>query len=313
MSLTNEISNEPNNKGVQKKPISHSKSRKNRKIEWTPYLYLLPAVTLSLLFFIFSIVFTFFISFTKWDGVNDIQFVGFENYIEMFNDPNFLIACLNTVIWVLGGLIIPVLIPLILAIAITKSRFGSAFKNIFYLPNALSPTIAGIIMTVLLSLYGLPQVMGMLGLDSLQTNWLNIPYVNTLIMVASGAWQGIGINLILFIVGLNNIPTEPIEAAKLDGASGLTLYTKLILPLLKPTTLIVLLMSLVNSFKTFDVIWVMTGGGPYRTSETLAVTMYKEAFVNNELGYGSAVAIFLSIITLAISWFFLKDTFKGEE
>ncbi len=225
MSLTNEISNESTKKEVHITPSPKSKPQKNRKTEWTPYLYLLPAVALSLLFFIFSILFTFIISFTEWDGVNEIQFVGLENYIKMVSDPNFLIACLNTVIWVIGGLIIPVFIPLVLAIAITKSRFGSTFKNIFYLPNALSPTIAGIIMTVLLSLYGLPQLMGMVGLDSLQTNWLNIPYVNTFIMVASGAWQGIGINLILFIVGLNNIPTEPVEAAKLDGASGLTLYT----------------------------------------------------------------------------------------
>lgn len=286
-----------------------------RKKSWkklTAYLYILPAVLLVSIFCVYSIIFTTFISFTNWDGMNEMSFVGISNYIAMFRDPNFLTACLNTFIWVIGALVIPVTIPLILAILISKSKFGTTFKNIFYLPNALSPTIAGVIMTILLTMYGLPQIAGILGFENLQTNWLNIPYVNTLIMIVSGAWQGIGINLILFIVGLNNIPKEPIEAAKLDGASGVPLYTKVVLPLLKPTTLIVLLMSLINSFKTFDTIWVMTGGGPYRTSETLAVTMYREAFANNQLGYASAVAIFLSVIVLIISWFFLRDTFKAE-
>lgn len=286
---------------------------KRKSIKLIQYLYLAPAVLLVTIFCIYSILFTTYISFTNWDGISEMTFVGFQNYINMFHDPNFLTSLMNTFIWVVGSLIIPVTIPLILAILIINSRFGSIFKNIFYLPNALSPTIAGVIMNILLTMYGLPQVFGLLGFDSLVTNWMTIPYLNTFIMVVSGAWQGIGINLILLIVGLNNLERGPIEAARIDGASGLQLYIKIVLPLLKPTILTVLLMSLINSFKTFDTIWVMTGGGPYRTSETLAVTMYREAFTNNQLGYGSAVAIFLSVIVLFISWFFLKDTFKGEE
>ncbi|HLQ70632.1 MAG TPA: sugar ABC transporter permease [Bacillota bacterium] len=279
----------------------------------TPYLYLAPSVFLVVIFCIYSDFFSLIISFVEWDGLNEMNFIGFENYIKMFQDPNFLLSSLNTLIWVVGTLLIPVSIALLFAIAITHVKTQSFFKTVFYLPNALSQTIAGIILTTILSTYGLPHLLDVMGFESLAKDWLTIPYLNTLIMVVSSGWQGIGINLILFIVGLNQIPPEPIEAARIEGAKGIRLYTKVIIPLLKPIMLIVLLMSLVNSFKSFDTIWVMTNGGPYRTSETLAVTMYKEAFVDYNLGYGSAIAIFLSVIVLIVSWFLLRDTFKGEE
>ena len=131
-------------------------------------------------------------------------------------------------------------------------------------------------------------------------------------MIGASVWQGIGTNLVLLIVGLSNLPSEPIEAARLDGAKGLQLYRYVVLPLLKPTLVIVLLMAIINSFKTFDGIWLMTGGGPYRTSETLAVTMYKETFINNSYGYGSAVATVLSVIVLIISITYLRQTFKED-
>ncbi|GIN59768.1 carbohydrate ABC transporter permease [Lederbergia ruris] len=289
----------------------NSNQRITQKI--IPYLYVLPAALIVLVFFISSSAFTFYASFTDWSGLNKLELIGITNYIELFKDGYFVQSLINTVIWVFAGLIIPVLIPLVLAILITKTRFTGTYKNIFYLPNAVSPTIGALIMTALLSNYGIPKILGMMGFESLDTYWLGIPYVNTLVMIGASVWQGIGVNLILLVVGLNNIPSEPVEAAQIDGASGFSLYSKVVFPLLKPTLVIVILMSIVNSFKTFDIIWLMTNGGPYRTSETLAVTMYKETFVNGNYGYGAAVATILSIIVLFISWFYLKKTFEGEE
>ncbi|WP_395520821.1 carbohydrate ABC transporter permease [Enterococcus faecium] len=277
-----------------------------------PYFYVLPAALLVTVFFIMSAIFTFSLSFTKWNGLSDIQFVGLENYIRLFHDGYFIQSLLNTLIWVFSALIIPVIIPLVLAIMVINSRWVTAFKNIFYLPNAVSPTIGALIMTSLLSNYGLPKLLETVGLTETTTYWLGIPYVNTFVMIGSSVWQGIGTNLILLIVGLSNLPAEPVEAAKLDGASGFKLYRYVILPLLKPTLIIVLLMAIINSFKTFDGIWLMTGGGPYRSSETLAVTMYKETFANGSYGYGSTVAVVLSIIVLAISVIYLRQTFKED-
>lgn len=277
-----------------------------------PYLYVLPAASLVIIFFITSALYTIYTGFTEWNGLGDKVFVGFQNYVKLFADVNFQQSLINTLIWVFAGLIIPVTIPLVLAIAISRTRHQTTLKNIFYFPNAISPTIGSLIITSLLSIYGLPKLFGLMGFESLDQYWLNIPYVNTFVMIGASVWQGIGTNLILFIVGLSNIPTEPIEAAQLDGAKTFTLYTNIVLPLMKPTIVVVLLMSLVNSFKTFDSIWLMTGGGPFRTSETLALTMYKETFINGQYGYGSAIATFLSMIVLAISFFYLRYTFKGE-
>ena len=131
-------------------------------------------------------------------------------------------------------------------------------------------------------------------------------------MILTGVWQGIGLNMILFVSGLKNMDTSPIEAAQIEGASGLKMYTRVILPMLKPTIIVVLLMALVNSFKVFDGIWVMTKGGPYRTSETLALTMYEESFIYNRFGSGAAVAVVLTVVILIVSYFNVKNTFKED-
>ena len=151
-----------------------------------------------------------------------------------------------------------------------------------------------------------------MGFEELACDWLAIPFVNTAVMICMNAWQGIGLNLILFISGFKNLPASPIEAAKLEGANTFQMYFKGIFPLLKSTMIVVLLTSLVNSFKIFDSIWVMTKGGPYRSSETLALTMYIESFVRNHLGLGSAVAVVLTVIILIVSYFNLRNSFKED-
>ena len=219
---------------------------------------------------------------------------------------------MNTIFWVVGSLLISFLIPLLFAVLITNSSWLTGFKNIFYFPTALSATIGGLIMATLLSTYGIPQILGAMGFEQLERDWLAIPYVNTFIMIGMNIWQGIGLNLILFISGLKNVPSSPIEAATIEGANVVQLYFKVVFPLLKSTIIVVLLMSLVNSFKVFDSIWVMTKGGPYRTSETLALTMYEESFVRNNMGLGSAIAVVLTIVILIVSYFNLRKSFKED-
>ncbi len=285
---------------------------KGKRRTWTDYLYLMPAVVLITVFFISSIAYTGWLSFYESDGFSAPVFVGFKNYAYLFRDANFMISLGNTIIWVVCSLVISFAIPLFLAILIVKSRHVSLFKNIFYFPNVLSATIAGILIRSMISLYGLPQLFGMLGMERWVCDWLAVPRLNTFIMIFSSTWQGIGMNLLLFIVGLNSMDASPIEAATIDGAGTFNMYTKIVFPLLKPTSTVVLLMSLVNSFKVFDSIWVMTKGGPYRSSETLALTMYEESFIRNKLGLGSAVAIVLTIIITIVSYFNIRNTFRSE-
>ena len=132
-------------------------------------------------------------------------------------------------------------------------------------------------------------------------------------MIAAFTWQGLGPTMVLFLVGLQNIPREPIEAALVDGAGRLRLFWHVTLPLLRPITAVVVGISLINSFKVFDLIWVMTQGGPYRSSETLAVTMYRESFVSFHVGYGAAVAVVLTAIVWVVAVFYLRAMFRRVE
>ena len=142
--------------------------------------------------------------------------------------------------------------------------------------------------------------------------WLYQPPWNNYAMITAYTWQTMGTNMILFLVGLQNIPHEPIEASQIDGATGWQTYRYVTWPLLQPIATVVILMALINSFKVFDIIWVMTQGGPFRSSETLAVTMYRESFTMFQMGYGAAIAVVLTIFELFLSWIYLRKTFQRE-
>lgn len=281
--------------------------------KYKDYLYIAPAVILISVFFISSIIFAVRLSFFEWDGFSDMKFVGFENYVAFFTDKNFQISLMNTFIWVMSSLVLSMGVPLLFALLITNSRFPTMFKHALYLPKVLSGTIGGVVTASLLSIYGIPHIMEVLGFEELVFDWLSIPYVNTFIMIIMGVWQGIGLNMVVFIAGLNSLDYTSVEAALIEGAGTIKIHTKVIFPLLKPTILVVLVQSLVGSFNVFDSIWVMTKGGPYRTSETLALTMYQESFVYNRLGKGAAVAVVLTILVLCVAGFNLKNMFKEEK
>jgi multiple sugar transport system permease protein len=180
-----------------------------------------------------------------------------------------------------------------------------------YLPATLAATVVAVIWSYVYSNNGvLNEGLRWFGLDSLTQPWLVHAPTNTLAMIVTSTWRLLGPSIILFLVGLQTIPTELIEAAKIDGAGGWTLFRRMKLPLLRPITTVVVTMSVINSFTTFDLVWIMTQGGPGRSSETLAVTMYRQAFVMWNMGYAAAVAVILSSIVLVFSITYLRTTFK---
>ena len=217
-------------------------------------------------------------------------------------------------IWVVATLVFPVLLGLVLAVFVNRIPLQGFFKSIFYLPYAVSATSVAVIWTFMLSPFGVVNVaLRTVGLDGLARNWLMMPPWNTIAMLMAYTWQTAGTNMILFLVGLQGIPTEPVEAAKLDGASAWQTFRYIILPLLRPITTVVITIAVVNSFQVFDLIWVMTQGGPYRSSETLAVTMYRESFVLFRLGFGASIANILSLIVIIFSIVYLRSIFQQED
>jgi len=278
-----------------------------------PYLYLLPAVLFVGVFLLYPAAYTFYISFTKWDGLNPPQFIGLQNYFQIVKEPVFQTSLRNTLIWVVATLLFPVLLGLLLAVFVNRIPLQGFYKSVFYLPYAISATSGAVIWGFMLSPTGVVNaVLREVGLGGLARSWLIIPPWNTIVMLIAFTWQTTGTNMILFLVGLQSIPTDPVEAAKLDGANAFQVFRHITLPLLKPITTVVITLAVVNSFKVFDLIWVMTQGGPYRSSETLAVTMYRESFVQFRLGFGASIASLLSIIVILFSIVYLRSIFRQE-
>lgn len=279
-----------------------------------PYLYMLPAILFVGVFLLYPAAYTLYVSFTRWDGLNPPEFIGLDNYIQLLRESVFVTSATNTVVWVVATLVFPVLLGLMLAVFVNRIPLQGFFKSIFYLPYAVSATSVAVIWTFMLSPFGVVnELLRTIGLDAMTRNWLLTPPWNNITMLMAYTWQTTGTNMILFLVGLQAIPVEPVEAAKLDGASSWQTFRHIILPLLRPITTVVITIAVVNSFKVFDLIWVMTQGGPFRSSETLAVTMYRESFVLFRLGFGASIANVLSLIVIAFSVVYLRSIFRRED
>ncbi len=278
----------------------------------TPYLFLAPALALVGGLLLWPFGRTLLLSFTDSDGPTRGSFVGVDNYTRLASDPILTDALVNTLLWVIGTLVLPVGIGLLVAVLSLDLNKSSLFRLPFLIPYALSGTAIGVMWEFMLRGNGaINNTLESMGLERFTESWLLRPPMNTWAMIVASTWQSVGVCVLLFLIGLQVIPHDPIEAARLDGAEGWRLFRDMTFPLLRPMTIVVVGISLVNSLKTFDIIWVMTQGGPYRSSETLAVTMYRETFLLFRHGYGSAIAVLLSAIVLAVSWVYLSRTLRG--
>ncbi|RWZ68068.1 sugar ABC transporter permease [Labedella populi] len=269
--------------------------------------FLAPGVVAVVLVLHLPVVYTVYLSFTDFNGLGDPDFVGLDNYVRMFRDPAVLTSIVNTLLWVVGTLVVPVGLGLVVAYLAFGLPGGAWLRVPFLIPYALSGVAVGVVFSFVLQNGGaLSQALEWLNLPGSELRWLQDAPLNTFAMIIASAWQGVGVNALLFTVGLQSIPKEPLEAAKVDGAVGWRLFRYMIWPLLRPSTTIVVGLSIVNSLKTFDIVQSMTQGGPNRVSETLGVTMYRNTFLNSEYGLGAAVALFLTVITLAASIIYLR-------
>ncbi|MEV4470025.1 sugar ABC transporter permease [Nonomuraea sp. NPDC049504] len=265
------------------------------------YGYVAPAALLVAVLLYAPFLWTAYLSLTTYDGLEPPVWNGLANFGKLFDDAALLTSIRNTLIWVIGTMVLPVGLGLLVAVLSYDIRGGAWFRVPFMLPYALSGAGLAMVWSPILSHGGIANVL--LGVD---TAFLQDAPVNTFAMLAVWTWQQLGVNTLLFVVGLQSIPKEPIEAARLDGASGWRLFRHVIWPLMRPLTAVVVGLALVAGLKTFDIVWVLTQGGPGRNSETLAVTMYKETFVASDYGYGSAVAVLLTVVTGLASYLYLR-------
>jgi ABC-type sugar transport system permease subunit len=277
------------------------------------YLFILPAFLLVFVLLLIPMFQNIYYSFFAWDGISEPIFIGLKNYISFFSDENFLVSFRNTLIWVGFTLIFPVMGGLLIAIFVKGMVLEKFFKSIFFIPLTISFVATGIIWTYMFSkeLGVLNNLFDVFGIKR-NVSWLTGVPLNTFSLLIAWTWQQLGVNMVLFLMGLATIPGEPIEAAVIDGANKWQTFVHVTFPMLRPITTIVITMAMVNSFKAFDIIYVMTRGGPYRSSETLAVTMFRETFTLFRMGYGAAISVLLSIIVIAVSAIYIKRMARKE-
>lgn len=268
--------------------------------------FLIPALLLVGVMLLVPFAATVYQSLTRDNGFTS-EFIGIENYVSLFSDPGFLQSLVNTVMWTVGTLVLPVGLGLLIAVFTSSMRGGKWLRFAFILPYALSGAATAVIWGFILRSDGaLNQAIGFFGFTPPAAGWLLEWPTNTIVMIIANTWQATGVTVILFLVGLQSIPQETVEAGQLDGASGMRLFWNVVLPQLRPVTIVVIGMSIANSLRVFDLIWLLTKGGPGGVSETLAVTMYRQTFIISDYGTGAAVAVVLAVIVVASSWAYLR-------
>jgi multiple sugar transport system permease protein len=276
------------------------------------YFFIIPFFITFLIFSLYPIIYTFFLSFNKYDGIQEMQYIGFENYKRLFTDKYFYKALYNTWrIWIFN--IIPQIgFALLLAALFTynKIRGEGFFKAVFYFPNLVTAASIALLFNVLLDWQNGPINQILLNLDLIKEpiNWLNIPtYAQNTVSLIQW-WMWFGQTMIICLAGISAIPTTYYEAAIVDGATKWQVFWKITLPLLKPTMIYVVITSLIGGMQIFDVPAILTdgAGAPQHSLMTMVIFLYNQAFRYENFGYASAVAYGLFIIISVISFFALK-------
>lgn len=275
-------------------------------------LFLLPAVLLVGILSIVPFVVTVGRSFLD-DAVVDPSFSWLSSYERLVTDPVIVKSMLNTLMWLVGTVVIPVGLGLAIAALTNSVSWGKYARLAIVLPYALSGTAVAVVWNFVLQDTGaLNSLLEGIGLGSWAQPWLLNWPGNTIMLIIANSWQASGVAVILYLVGLQGIPVETIEAAALDGVDGVKRFFLVIFPQLRASTAVVMGISLANGLKSFDLIWVLTNGGPGRATETLAVSMYWQSFVLQRPGSGAAIAVVLTIIVVAVSVGYLRKQLKSN-
>jgi len=278
---------------------------------------LAPALIVYCVFAVYPMLHVFVLSFMKWNGLTATkQFVGIDNYVQVFTqDPVFWTAVINTVLWTAMSVVFPPAIGFALALALNQNIPGrGSLRALFYLPVIIAPiAVATMWRWMYDPFFGLfNATLTGLGLQGLIQDWLGDRNVALYSMFIAYVWQTVGFSLVLFLAGLQNVSRTLIEASRIDGAGRFDVFRYVTLPALRPSIAIVIILSIINSLKAFDIVYGMTGGGPAQSTQMLALWAYTQAMQLGDFGRGSAISVVLLLITIAIVIPYLRWTRTRE-
>lgn len=271
-------------------------------------LFLSPTLVIFTAFILFPVFFSFYLSFHSWNMFSgDTTFVGLENYSRMIQDAEFWQVLGNTAVYTFGTIPINMALSLWVAYLLNKKLKGKKFlRTAFFAPVIISPVAAAVIWRWMYDPnFGLVNyLISFLGIGSI--NWLNEPTAAMFALIIMGVWKTFGINMILFSAGLQGIPYNYYEAAELDGAGKWAKFYHITIPMLAPTTFFIMIMSMISSFQVFDIVYVLTSGGPMGSTKVLVFYVYEYAFKFFEMGYASAISYFLFAVLFILTMLQVK-------
>ncbi|SEQ65947.1 carbohydrate ABC transporter permease [Piscibacillus halophilus] len=277
-------------------------------------LYVLPALIMVSIFVFVPLVLTGYYGLMDWNGIGAMNFIGLENYKELLFDLKFWDSVYHSILLAIFSTLSLGIYLLISIVLDSKIKGSDLLRKIYLIPMLLSSVaIAQLWLKIYHPTNGmLNSLLAFFGVDH-TPDWLAEPQIVLYAIFVPILWQYAGFYILIYYAALKNIPNELIEAARIDGASPLQIALKVKLPLISGIIKVTIVLAIVGSLKYFDLIYVMTGGGPNGHSEVMASYMYKEAFSSHNFGYGSAVAFFLLIITLITTYIIRKLTASKED
>lgn len=278
-----------------------------------PILFLLPAASILLVFQIFPAIYSLYISFFEWDMISSPVFAGLANYITLSHDSDFWKSLLNTFYFAVGTVPTSIVISFLIAYALNRKMRGLAFFRTAYFLPVVTPMSA--VTLVWLWIYqpdvGILNVsLECLGISP--QKWLLDPSWAMPAVILMSIWKGLGFNVIIFLVGLQNIPRSYFEAAEIDGASWTQVFTNISVPLMTPTIFFVMIVSLIGSFQTFTQVYMLTpDGGPLKSTSVIVFYLYQNAFSYFKAGYASAIAVVVFVVIFILT--LIQNKYIGQK
>ncbi len=277
---------------------------------------------------LYPMISTFSLAFTEYDGLSPAKWIGWANFQELFSTEAFRLALFHNLLWIAIFITIPTSAGLALALVLNQGvKFDRFLKIAFYLPLVLSPVVTalvwgwiyhpqqGLLNTAISAFLSVLKAIGF-SVDpasALKIGWLGDPNMALLSIIGAAVWRQVGYVMVLYLAGLKTLDAEVLEAAKVDGAEGWSMFRHMIFPMLAPVTTIVVVVSVVDSLRSFDLVNVMTRGGPFSQSEVLANYMVLTAFHDYRQGYAASIAVILFLITFVFAVLYLRQVMAQEE
>ena len=281
--------------------MEEKKTKRLQKKKWLPYLLVSPYLIFVLVFVVFPVLFCFFLTFNKWNIISPMKFIGIDNYSRLFHDRLFWKAIGNTLKFLLLHIPLQLMVSLFLAYLLNqKMRAAAFFRASFFMPVIVSGVVVTILWQQLLGYdSGLINRM-LMGSGITKIGWLVNPDVAIYSIAVMATWKNVGLYVILFLVGLQTVPTQYYEAAKMEGASRWQQFYHITLPMINPTIFMVVILSTIGGFSLFIEPYIMTGGGPLNTTLSAVLYIYKQAFQYYNMGYSATLGFFYAVMIMTV-------------